>query len=138
MYLVHLCESGHLPLIPTTVPAEIQEQIARAMSTVTAPVHQKSPAKDKLVVTRPTSISAVSSSHESSARSSASRAWDVTPAEKFDADQQFDMLDHQKSGVVEGDAAAKYMLRFRLRPEDLAHIWLVQTGTRYLKSLIPV
>jgi hypothetical protein len=128
MYLVHLCESGHLPLIPTAVPAEIQEQIARTMSTVTAPIHRamsKSLAKDKLVVTRPPAISAVSPSHESSAPSSASRAWDVTPAEKFDADQQFDMLDPQKSGVIEGDTAARYMLRFRLRPEDLAHIWLV-------------
>ena len=131
MYLIQASESGHLLRMPAAVPAEIQEQIAGAMSNVTAPRSRIMSSKS-LVIEPPLGSQSFPSPHKTSPRLARSLAddityaWDVTPAEKFDADQQFDILDPQKNGFVEGEVAARYMLKFRLQPEDLAHIWSVR------------
>jgi hypothetical protein len=135
MYLIQVSESGLLPLIPPAVPAEIQEQIAGAMSSVTAPGYRMTPSRSPIeppIVSQSSANLAVPSTRKSLPRlpgpetEDISGAWDVTPVEKFDADQQFDILDPHKNGIVEGDVVAKYMLRFQLQPDDLAHIWLVK------------
>ena len=51
-------------------------------------------------------------------------AWDVTPAEKANADQFFDTLDVQKRGFIEGDVAVPFMIDSKLPEDDLALIWL--------------
>jgi epidermal growth factor receptor substrate 15 len=131
MYLIQTSESGRLPLIPAAVPAEIHEQIAGAMSKATAP--ESRIIKSKSLVIDPSVVSRSFPSRRKSLPQlprplieDVSRTWDVTHTEKLDADHQFDILDPQKNGFVEGEVAAKYMLRFRLQPEDLAHIWSVK------------
>lgn len=129
MYLIQGSEAGHIPLIPAVVPPEIHQQIAGTMSGVSAPNYQMIASKALIEppVVSQSSANLVNSTQKSlpllPRTENISHAWDVTPAEKFDADQRFDILDPQKRGTVEGDVAAKYMLRFRLQPEDLAHIW---------------
>ncbi|KAG5646744.1 hypothetical protein DXG03_002426 [Asterophora parasitica] len=49
--------------------------------------------------------------------------WEINPVAKATADYHFDSLDPEKTGFVEGDVAAKFMLGYDLRSEDLAHIW---------------
>lgn len=131
MYLIQVSESGNLPLIPVVVPTEIQKQIAEAMSNITAPGSRVTSSKS-LVVQPPLGSQSSPSPRNAlprlprSVAEDISYAWDVSPAEKFEADHQFDTLDPQKNGFVQGEVAAKYMLRFRLQPEDLAHIWSVK------------
>ncbi|KAH9060032.1 hypothetical protein EDB87DRAFT_1674880 [Lactarius vividus] len=50
-------------------------------------------------------------------------AWDVTPAEKANADKFFDTLDAQKRGYIEGDVAVPFMIDSKLPEDDLALIW---------------
>ncbi|KAI9446621.1 hypothetical protein H4582DRAFT_2116972 [Lactarius indigo] len=50
-------------------------------------------------------------------------AWDVTPAEKANADKFFDTLDVQKRGYIEGDVAVPFMIDSKLPEDDLALIW---------------
>lgn len=132
MYLIQGSEAGHISLIPAAVPPEIHQQIAGTMSGVSAPNYQMIASKALIEppVVSQSSANLVNSTQKSlpllPRTENISHAWDVTPAEKFDADQRFDILDPQKRGTVEGDVAAKYMLRFRLQPEDLAHIWSVK------------
>lgn len=49
--------------------------------------------------------------------------WDVTPAEKANADQFFDTLDKQRRGYIEGEVAVPFMLESKLPGEVLAQIW---------------
>ncbi len=51
-------------------------------------------------------------------------AWDVTSAEKTNADKFFDTLDVQKRGYIEGDVAVPFMIDSKLPEDDLALIWL--------------
>lgn len=123
MYLIQAFESGCLRTTPNIVPDEICEQIARAMSSGPS---SKSSATELSALPHSSSTLATRKSLPRLPRlppEDPILAWDVTPAEKFDADQRFDILDPQHNGFVEGDVAAKYMLRFRLPAEDLAHIW---------------
>lgn len=53
----------------------------------------------------------------------AAQAWDVTPAEKANADRFFDRLDTAKRGYIEGDIAVPFMLESTLSEEVLALIW---------------
>ena len=50
-------------------------------------------------------------------------AWDVTAAEKANADKFFDTLDAQKRGYIEGDVAVPFMIDSKLPEDDLALIW---------------
>lgn len=50
-------------------------------------------------------------------------AWDVTPAEKANADKFFDTLDTHKLGYIEGDVAVPFMIDSKLPEDDLALIW---------------
>uniref|UniRef100_A0A0W0F1R8 Uncharacterized protein n=1 Tax=Moniliophthora roreri TaxID=221103 RepID=A0A0W0F1R8_MONRR len=49
--------------------------------------------------------------------------WDVTAAEKTNADRYFDTLDTAKAGYIEGDVAVPFMLESKLPDDVLAHIW---------------
>ncbi|KAF8078166.1 hypothetical protein FPV67DRAFT_38614 [Lyophyllum atratum] len=49
--------------------------------------------------------------------------WDVTPAEKTNADKFFDDLDPQRRGYIEGEVAVPFMLKSNLPGEDLARVW---------------
>ncbi|KZT03527.1 uncharacterized protein LAESUDRAFT_729113 [Laetiporus sulphureus 93-53] len=49
--------------------------------------------------------------------------WDVTPAEKANADRLFETLDTQKKGYIEGDIAVPFMLQSKLSEEVLAQVW---------------
>lgn len=51
--------------------------------------------------------------------------WDVTSAEKANADSFFDELDPQRRGYIEGDVAVPFMLKSNLPGEDLAQVWYV-------------
>jgi epidermal growth factor receptor substrate 15 len=51
--------------------------------------------------------------------------WDVTPAEKANADRFFDQLDTSKRGFIEGDVAVPFMLQSKLSEDILAQIWYV-------------
>ena len=51
--------------------------------------------------------------------------WDVTPAEKANADRFFDTLDSHQRGYIEGDVAVPFMLQSKLSEEVLAQIWCV-------------
>lgn len=50
-------------------------------------------------------------------------AWDVTPAEKANADKFYDTLDVQKRGYIEGDVAVPFMIDSKLPEDILALIW---------------
>jgi epidermal growth factor receptor substrate 15 len=52
-----------------------------------------------------------------------SELWEISQRERRESDIAFASLDHQRLGYVEGDDLAKYMLTFKLPPEDLALIW---------------
>ena len=54
---------------------------------------------------------------------STGQQWDVTPAEKSNADSFFDTLDTQKRGFIEGDVAVPFMLQSKLSDDILAQIW---------------
>ena len=49
--------------------------------------------------------------------------WDVTPAEKANADRIFDTLDTQRKGYIEGDVAVPFMLQSKLPEDVLAQVW---------------
>ncbi|KAH9829148.1 uncharacterized protein C8Q71DRAFT_791377 [Rhodofomes roseus] len=49
--------------------------------------------------------------------------WDVTPAEKANADRIFGTLDTQKRGYIEGDVAVPFMLLSKLPEDVLAQVW---------------
>lgn len=51
--------------------------------------------------------------------------WDVTAAEKANADKLFDGLDTQKRGYIEGDVAVPFMLLSKLSEDVLAQVWYV-------------
>lgn len=52
-------------------------------------------------------------------------AWDVTAAEKANADDFFSKLDAQRLGYIEGDIVVPFMRESNLPDEDLAQIWYV-------------
>lgn len=54
-------------------------------------------------------------------------AWDVTPAEKANADKLFDSLDKRRRGYIESDVAVPFMLQSKLPEADLASIWLASS-----------
>ena len=51
--------------------------------------------------------------------------WDVSAAEKANADRYFDNLDPQRRGFIEGDVAVPFMLESKLPGDDLAQVWYV-------------
>ena len=54
---------------------------------------------------------------------SATKHWDVSPAEKAKFDQFFDNLDAHKRRFIEGDVAVPFMLQSKLSEDVLAQIW---------------
>ena len=135
MYLIQGVVSGKFTSIPTFIPSHIREKIlGKPVSgksvdlsppipapTMSAKIDVKSlidpiilPTKS-LLAEKPLPVMGNPFRDD----------WDVTPSEKALADQDFDILDSEKQGFVEGDTVAKFMLKFKLSPEDLAHIWFV-------------
>ncbi|RDB30844.1 Epidermal growth factor receptor substrate 15-like 1 [Hypsizygus marmoreus] len=147
MYLIQAALQGRLTSIPESIPDEIHEQIfgtttgIDAIPTpVTSPLLSDSSVSSPRILTvqptvrsevpsLPSSLPAIplplpdNSPYELHEYIQNQDEWDVSPAEKAIADESFDVLDPRKHGFVEGDVAAKFMLRYRLPPEDLAHIW---------------
>ncbi|KAF5381294.1 hypothetical protein D9615_008336 [Tricholomella constricta] len=60
--------------------------------------------------------------------------WDVNPIEKATADQLFNSLDLQKTGYVDGEVAANFMLGYEVQPEDLSHIWYISSKLLDIQS----
>lgn len=58
-------------------------------------------------------------------------AWDVTAAEKANADDFFSKLDAQRLGYIEGDIVVPFMRESNLPDEDLAQIWYVDVMLLY-------
>ncbi|KAI0075486.1 hypothetical protein K474DRAFT_1709004 [Panus rudis PR-1116 ss-1] len=52
-----------------------------------------------------------------------STPWDISPAEKANADRIFDGLDTSRRGYIEGDVAVPFMLQSGLPEDVLAQIW---------------
>ncbi|KAL8293725.1 hypothetical protein RQP46_000426 [Phenoliferia psychrophenolica] len=50
-------------------------------------------------------------------------AWDITPAEKADADRFFDGIDTARTGTIEGEAAVGFFSQSGLPIEQLAKVW---------------
>lgn len=132
MYLIQGIMSGQLSSVPPSIPTHIYEQIRTFDKTTPFPSPKLSEVPPP-IPKKPPQSTAESPSFTAPPKPDRTRSspldatqiddWDVTPAERLDADHHYDTLDPDPSGYVEGDVAAKFLLRFKLPPEDLAHIW---------------
>ncbi|TFK38056.1 hypothetical protein BDQ12DRAFT_606218 [Crucibulum laeve] len=128
MYLIHALKSCTISSVPTSIPSHIYEDLAK--ETLLDPFSQSGPSFPS-PLQRPspaalsTSALSVSASTISPGASSSSYTshWDVDAHERLEYNHHFDLLDSQNRGFVDGDAAAKFMLKFKLPAEDRAHIW---------------
>lgn len=143
MYLLQGAASGKISPIPTSIPAHLKQQIFEAplRNTDPTPSILSTPSQSipKIVIhpaVDPIIISPAIPRGEKrplTPEKTPYHDWDITPLDKTKADQDFDILDAQKRNYIEGDVLGKYMLRFKLSPEDLAHIWCVMVCPTSLK-----
>jgi epidermal growth factor receptor substrate 15 len=137
MYLIQALTSGQLTTVPPSIPKHIYQQICEpttAGKTSSSPSLLVGKTSEEGPPPLPERLHqpSIQSSRRPAPRKpdrTQSDDWDVSPAERLDADRHFDVLDPDQSGFVEGDIAAKFMLKFKLPPEDLAHIWFVLRAT---------
>lgn len=132
MYLIQAIQSGQLSSVPPSIPTHIFEQIATLAQNSSPPIPEP-PITPPPIPEKPPPPK--SPSFLSPPKTDRSRSfpldthyidhWDVSPAERLDSDVYYDALDPNPSGYVEGDVAAKFLLKYKLPPEDLAHIWYV-------------
>lgn len=137
MYLIQASTSGHIPSIPSSLPTHIRKTIVEEPDVVDDLPRQPmavetlgtSPVPSSAVL--PTTVHApplpkkLQRSQSFPQQASHPQDWDVKPTIRARADRHFDILDPDGRGFVEGEAAAKFMLRYRLPPDDLAQIWSV-------------
>jgi epidermal growth factor receptor substrate 15 len=85
---------------------------------------QNKPAAPRLPM-RPNPATFGAGAFGSSPGSAPAPRWDVTAAEKANADRYFDNLDPQRRAFIEGDVAVPFMLESKLPEEELAQVWYV-------------
>lgn len=147
MYLIQATMSGQLSFIPTSLPPGLYEQAggnAVAAHATGSSGHPSSPLTSAL----PSAVNQTSVHLNYKQRSApvaqtpavppfpgvapkATPLWDVTPAEKDNADRLFDSLDSHKRGYIEGDIAVPFMLQSNLPEEVLAEVWCVHSSTTF-------
>jgi hypothetical protein len=54
---------------------------------------------------------------------SLSKPWTITPTQKTDYDAEFALLDAEGTGLVPEDDALRFLRKYQLPVEELAHIW---------------
>jgi epidermal growth factor receptor substrate 15 len=152
MYLIQASMSGHLSVIPPSLPQSLYDQAAGVISHATGgsasgsvfpPPTSRVPhqytgpssqlllqpdntgsAKGPRLPARPLTIGNAPSSPFGTGQTRVHK-WDVTPEDKAKADRFFDTLDPQKKGYIEGDVAVPFMLESKLDGEVLAQVWCV-------------
>ena len=164
MYLIQATMSNQLSFIPTLLPPGLYEQAggaavaahatgssAHPASPATSPSFPAPPVKQPSVQTNFTGQPNLAPTLPSrrpapvaqtpavppfpSVVPQATGLWDVTPAEKTNADRFFDNLDSHKRGYIEGDVAVPFMLQSKLPEDVLAQIWCVQSiATLWMQS----
>ncbi|KAF9467785.1 hypothetical protein BDZ94DRAFT_1247709 [Collybia nuda] len=129
MYLIQAIASGQLISVPSTFPKQIYEKIRSLNTSYPSPppplTKVPPPIPYKPSVKSPAFPTPLQSPRAQSffLNTAPIDGWDVSQEELSDANFHYDALKPDVSGYVEGDLAAKFMLRFNLPPEDLAHIW---------------
>lgn len=122
MYLIQAVKTCQLTTLPTSIPPHIYDQLSvkskspfatPRLSPKSAPLPWKSP-----------SISVKNVATQLS--QAKTEPWDVSVIEQAEANGHFDALDPDKTGLVDGDESARFMLKFfKLPPSDIAEIWCV-------------
>jgi len=134
MYLLHGAATRKISPIPTSIPADVKQRLFEEplRNTDPTPSTPLTPSQSipKIIIhpiVDPIIIPPISRGEKRPLipEQTPHTDWDITPLEKTKAGQDFDILDAQKRNFIEGDVLGKYMLKFKLSPEDLAHIWCV-------------
>jgi hypothetical protein len=139
MHLIHALQGCYIFTVPSSIPRDLHQQFAdlEVPANGTLPVlpethprpsHRSQPSLRVNLSSSPGSHlppTASTSGLPSSNPIDGEEQWDVTPQQKQEFDNYFHKLDLERKGYVDEDTAAKFMLAYRVPPEDLSHIWCV-------------
>lgn len=142
MALINATMSGKLRSLPDTLPVSIYAQAAAAPAAAPGSGMPTSPLRNQMTGNAPASAlypqstggfqggrsvgpgSALSQSQSQSSISAFGGApWAISPTEKAQADQFFNMLDTTQSGYIGGDIAVPFFVQSGLPEDTLASIW---------------
>lgn len=123
LYLIQAIKTCQLTVLPSSIPPHIYDQLSvKSNSPFATP---RSPTKSAPLPWKSPSISVKNVATQFD-QPKAEPPWDVSTLEQAEADRHFDTLDTEKSGFVDGDESARFMLKFfRLPASDIAEIWFV-------------
>ncbi|EKM77366.1 hypothetical protein AGABI1DRAFT_77389 [Agaricus bisporus var. burnettii JB137-S8] len=121
LYLIQAIKTCQLTVLPSSIPPHIYDQLSvKSNSPFATP---RSPTKSAPLPWKSPSISVKNVATQFD-QPKAEPPWDVSTLEQAEADRHFDTLDTEKSGFVDGDESARFMLKFfRLPASDIAEIW---------------
>ena len=144
MALINATMSGKLRSLPDTLPVSVYAQAAATPSSVgsggtsmpTSPLRNQHTGNTAAPATslypqstggfqggRSVGASSLAQSQSSAFGSSAGGAWSISPSEKQQSDQFFNMLDTSRSGYIAGDIAVPFFVQSGLPEDTLASIW---------------
>jgi hypothetical protein len=122
LYLIQAVKTCQLTTLPTSIPSHIFDQFSiKSNSPFATPRPPPNPAPSpwkspSIPVKTQTSSPSYINNEE----------WNVSVIERTEAFGHFETLDVDKTGMIDGDESARFMLKFfKLSPTDIAHIWFV-------------
>ncbi|KAJ2919871.1 hypothetical protein MD484_g562, partial [Candolleomyces efflorescens] len=148
MHLIDALKSCRLGSVPTSLPPFLYEQFEN----FEPPVPKQQPRSPFMAPEEgaPASSPSGSRSMATSKKSPAvppkppppikprslSKPWTITPSQKTDYDAEFALLDVEGTGLVPEDDALRFLRKYQLPVEELAHIWDLAAirNDRYLNS----
>ncbi|KAF9010068.1 hypothetical protein BDQ17DRAFT_1421344 [Cyathus striatus] len=121
MYLIQALKTCQISTVPTSIPSEIYDQLVDLAS---PDISLPTPSTSKALTSPWPSSSAKSNQlAREDAFQSYNQTWDVTSEEKREARRYFNTLCASGEEYVDGEEAAKFLMKFKLPAEDVARIW---------------
>ena len=146
MHLIDALKSCRLGSVPTSLPPVLFEQFEN----FEPPVPKEQPRSPFMSPEEGASSSSGSRSAPPSKKSPAvppkppppvkprslSKPWTITPTQKTDYDAEFAQLDAEGTGLVPEEDALRFLRKYHLPVEELAHIWYAFISlAKFLSSL---
>ncbi len=123
MYLIQAIKTCQLTALPTSIPQHVHDQFAVKSNSPFAALASRVPPKSAPLPWKSPSLPVKNAIAQSN-----NDPWEVSVVEQAEANGHFDTLDADKTGMIDGDESARFMLKFfRLPPGDIATIWFVHS-----------
>ncbi|KAK6463759.1 hypothetical protein DFJ63DRAFT_286250 [Scheffersomyces coipomensis] len=123
MHLIQGLLSGNIKQLPPILSNDVWDSVNHGTSSLGVPAQQNRQISQASINSQQTTVRHASGASQISQQAPSSSDWVITPTMKQQYDSIFDNIDKEKTGHLNAEQVASFLMTSKLNQQDLATVW---------------